>query len=516
MTSSDTHAAPASSALAGVRDLFESTDHKRIGRNYIVIALLAAAAVAVCGALVGFDNGSSSDLLEGAAAQVGAMYLVGLVFVVVVPLMIGIATVVVPLQVGSRAIVFGRLAATGFWCWLVGAILAVYAIAANGGPGGGDRQMVSMFLVAHLLLVVGLLAGAVSLASTILTSRAAGMNMRRVPPFTWSVLVMVTALVVLLPVLAGTLLYNYLNYRYGSNGWGNSDAIVGWVGFAFTPPAIFVYSLPAFGLAVDSVATATGQRLAKRGMVWTGLGLIGLSVLGPATQLSATLGDGFADMSFGDKLSDLIPFAVFNLLPILGAFVVVSLTALALRTKPTVSAPLLFGLIGALLVFAAMVLSAVAHIVDFNLNPSFLEGAWLLGLYGTLLGGLGAVSLWGCKVWGPVIPTKLVAPLVLLGLGGAVVAAGPLVIGGLIDDFSTDANTVSALGHCLMALTVLAFVALLAKTVMSGENAVADPFNGQSLEWVTSSPAPFDNFDYVRTVISPEPLLDLKPSGSDA
>ena len=49
------------------------------------------------------------------------------------------------------------------------------------------------------------------------------------------------------------------------------------------------------------------------------------------------------------------------------------------------------------------------------------------------------------------------------------------------------------------------------------EPAGDDPWGGQTLEWLTSSPAPHDNFAEVPTVMSPEPVLDLRaaPTGSD-
>ena len=43
-----------------------------------------------------------------------------------------------------------------------------------------------------------------------------------------------------------------------------------------------------------------------------------------------------------------------------------------------------------------------------------------------------------------------------------------------------------------------------------GEPAGDDPWDGQTLEWVTTSPAPDDNFVEMPTVMSPEPVLDLR------
>jgi heme/copper-type cytochrome/quinol oxidase subunit 1 len=45
----------------------------------------------------------------------------------------------------------------------------------------------------------------------------------------------------------------------------------------------------------------------------------------------------------------------------------------------------------------------------------------------------------------------------------------------------------------------------------SGDHAGDDPFDGQTLEWATTSPPPADNFAEVFVISSPEPLLDLKP-----
>jgi heme/copper-type cytochrome/quinol oxidase subunit 1 len=62
-----------------------------------------------------------------------------------------------------------------------------------------------------------------------------------------------------------------------------------------------------------------------------------------------------------------------------------------------------------------------------------------------------------------------------------------------------------------MFITVLAFVGLAARSFTKGALAGDDPWDGHTLEWATSSPAPAANFADVHTVASAEPLLDLKP-----
>jgi heme/copper-type cytochrome/quinol oxidase subunit 1 len=64
----------------------------------------------------------------------------------------------------------------------------------------------------------------------------------------------------------------------------------------------------------------------------------------------------------------------------------------------------------------------------------------------------------------------------------------------------------------LVLLAVLAFLALELRSAAKGERAGDDPWNGQTLEWATTSPAPEHNFVDIHVVKSAEPLLDLKPS----
>jgi len=199
--------------LASVADWITTTDHKKIGRLFIGSSLLLLLGVAALGVLLGIERIDATDAMldAGAMPQLFSLYRLVLTFGVVVPFGLGLALTIVPLQLGARSLAFPRLAAAGFWAWLLGTGMVIGSIVANGGPGGGDEHMVQLFLVSMALAVVGLVAAAGSIAVSVLTTRAPGMNMRRVPLFSWSALVYALGLLLALPVLFGVLVLLFVD-----------------------------------------------------------------------------------------------------------------------------------------------------------------------------------------------------------------------------------------------------------------------------------------------------------------
>src|SRR4051812_12118611 len=137
-----------SRAFAGFASWVTSTDHKRIGRLFIGFSLLSVLGIAVVAALLGLEriDPDSSLLSAGSIDQLFSLFRVGLVVLAVVPLALGVCVAIVPLQLGARAMAFPRMAMLGFWTWLAGGVLMIVAYARNGGPGGGDGNMVDLYL----------------------------------------------------------------------------------------------------------------------------------------------------------------------------------------------------------------------------------------------------------------------------------------------------------------------------------------------------------------------------------
>lgn len=514
---------------ASLGDWLTTTDHKKIGRLLIGASMGMLVAVTALGLLLGIEriDATANVIDTDSLPQLFSLYRIVLTFGVVAPFMLGLAVAVVPLQLGARAIAFPRLVATGFWTWLIGAALVIGSIIANGGPGGGDAKMVDLFLASHVVLILGLVVVAISVAASVLTTRAPGMNMRRVPLFAWSALVGSLGLVLLLPVLAGALVLLFVDHRGARTTFGGNDGISRWIQFAFTQPATFVYAVPAFGIAAEVIATATRSRMKLRGVALLGIGLLGSAAVAGVSQVSTPIRADIGNLDATAVINDVLPYALFNLLPVLGAALVLAVGLLALVTnRPKISAALLFSFFGAGLAFVGMLGNAVYLIGDAHLAGTvFEEASWVYVCYGTVLAGLGGVAYWGPKLWGRTMSEGRAIPLALLGALGTVLASLPYFIAGFakqpadntIFDYGGPQNLWNVLitvGHGSMVLTVVAFVALAISSFSGDLSNVAgdDPWDGQTLEWATSSPAPAGNFSDLHAIASAEPLLDLKPA----
>ncbi len=516
----------ASTVASTLADWLTSTDHKKIGRLFVGTALVFGVAVTAIAGLLGIEriDATGNIVTTDSIPQLFSLYRLVLTFGVVAPILLGLAVAIVPLQLGARALAFPRLAAAGFFTWLIGTGLVIGSIAANGGPGGGSAKMVDLFLAAHVLVVVGLVAAATSVATSVLTTRAPGMNMRRVPLFAWSALVGALGLILMLPVLAGALVLLYLDHRGARTTFGGNNGVTTWIRFAVTQPQTFVYVVPAFGLMIEVIATATRSRLKLRGVALIGLGLVGISALAGVSQVSAPLRADFRHLNATQLFNDLVPYALFNLLPVLGAVLVFAVGLLALGSnRPKIGAPLLFGFFGGGLILVGMVANAVYMVGDAQLAGTvFEEGAWIAVCYGGVLAGLGGVLYWSPKLWGSRAGDMRAIPLALLGALGTLLASVPYFVAGFakqpdgstIFDYSGPQNLWNGLataGHALMVVTLVGFIGMAIASFTGDQTKAAgfDLRDGHTLEWAAASPAPADNFADIHTVASAEPMFDI-------
>jgi heme/copper-type cytochrome/quinol oxidase subunit 1 len=516
-------AAPA--ATGGLYGVIGSGDHKVIGRLYLGFSLTFMLVALVVGALVGIERTATdtTEILNGDTLfQVFTLYRVTVLFLFLWPLLVGLALVVVPLQVGSATVAFPRAAAASFWGWLVGSGLVLASFAANGGPGGGRTDMVDLFVLGFGLLIVSLLLATVCLVTTVTSLRADGMTMARVPLFAWSIFVAGVIWLLSFPVLLANLAIFYVDHRYGGRlEFGTNLALYPQLAWAFSPPQIFVFAVPALGIIGDIFPVFARTRPRSHAVAIGAVAFAGILSFGAAVQ------PYFAPGANDDAL-----YVLAGLATPLPYLALAGLWALTLRAggKPRLSSPLHFSVFAVLMLLAGATAAAVRVIDTLDLVGTSFDTAVLnYVVYGTALAAFGGIAYWATKLFGRSLGEGAARLSALVILLGTVVLCVPDLIGGLYDqpdvlepgttvrDGVEALNMVSVAGLVLLALGVLIFVFVVVKaSVGKAPAAEADPWEAHTLEWATASPPAWGNFtSELPAIHSDRPLLDAR-EGADA
>jgi cytochrome o ubiquinol oxidase subunit I len=260
-----------------------STDHKRIGIMYIVLALLML--------VRGFADALMMRLQQSLAIGASQGYLPPehynqifsahgtiMIFFVAMPFIIGFMNFVVPLQLGVRDVAFPTMNNVSFWLTASGALLINLSLfigefARTGwlafpplsekefSPGVG----VDYYLVALQISGVGTVLTAVNFVTTILKIRAPGMSYLRMPVFCWTSLASNLLILAAFPVLTVTLallmLDRYMGFHFFTNdGGGNSMLYMNLI-WVWGHPEVYILVLPAFGIYSEVAATFSGKPL---------------------------------------------------------------------------------------------------------------------------------------------------------------------------------------------------------------------------------------------------------------
>jgi len=467
--------------MSGIGAWIITTDHRRIGRMTIVASAIWLIVVAALGALLGVERitSSSTFLPADAIDQMFVLMQTLASFGVLLPVLYGVAVAVVPDQVGARTIAVARVALFGFYAWLIGVVSMVIAIAANGGPAGGNTQMVDLFMIGLGTTIVGLLATSIALFTTAAAARRPGLGLADASLLSWSSLVGAVAVLLSLPVLLGTVLYVAVDHQYDRLAFGGATSVMSWVGWGFTQPQTFVYAIIAVGLLAQmATSMATGSQ-PLRGAMLVGVGLVAATIVGTVTQTSQTF---VWEGSLFDKLDSFVPYALYNLLPILGTAIVILLALVAVKGgESKLFVPFAPVFLGVGMVFTGMVGNAIQHFESAGVEGTvFGEGATIYVVYGAVLAAWGAVALYGPMWTSRSMSSKTVLGVAGLGFVATILAGLPMYVAGFADqpaaavsDFSYSGpkelfNAVSASGHVLMLVATIAGVLAALKAFSTG------------------------------------------------
>jgi cytochrome c oxidase subunit 1 len=516
--------------------LLRTTDAKQIGLLYLCTAF-------------GFYilGGLMAMLMRGELARPGLQFLsleqynqlftahgTIMLLLFATPILFAFANYIVPLQIGAPDVAFPRLNSLAYWLYLLGGGLVVASFwTPNGGadfgwtayqplsgpvasPGVGPN----MWYMGLVISGLGTILGGVNMITTILTLRAPGMTLFRMPIFTWNILLTSVLILMAFPILAAALLAALADRLVGAHIYDsatNGPLLWQHLFWFFGHPEVYIVALPFFGIITEVIPVFARKALfGYKGMV---AATISITVLSMTVWAHHMFGTGQVLLPFFSYLSYLIAIPTgikfFNWIGSMW------------KGQLTFEAPMLFS-IGFLLTFLLGGLSGVllaSPPVDFHVTDTyFVVAHFHYVLFGTIVFAVFAgVYFWFPKMTGRMLDDrlgKLHFWLTFIGFHTTFLVQHWLGAKGMprrygdylpTDGFTT-LNTVSSIGAFIIGGSTLPFLWNVWKSYRFGPLVtVDDPWGfGNSLEWATTCPPPLRNFESIPRIRSERPAFEAK------
>jgi cytochrome c oxidase subunit 1 len=515
--------------------LLRTTDHKLIGRMYFVTSFIFFAVGGLMALIMRAElaRPGASFLSPEQYNQLFTMHGTVMLLFFATPVVFAFANLVLPLQIGAPDVAFPRLNSFSYWLYLTGALMAMSGFVVPGGPADfGWTAYSPLSDITHTpgagadLWILGLgvsglgtILGGVNMITTVLTMRAPGMTMFRMPIFTWNIFI--TSILVLLafPILTAALLVLYADRQFGAQVFdpANGGALLfQHLFWYFGHPEVYIIALPFFGIVTEIIPVFSRKPLfGYKGMVFATVAIAALSLTVWAHHMYVTGGvllPFFALMTFLIAVPTGIKF--FNWIGSMW------------KGQITFETPMLFS-IGFMVTFLFGGLSGVllaSPPLDFHVSDTyFVVAHFHYVLFGTIVFAVYAgVYFWFPKFTGRYLDErlgKLHFWTTFFGFHGTFLVQHWLGNEGmprryfdyLPGDGFTTLNTISTLGSFLLGASLLPFVYNLYKSYRFGEVVTEDdPWGyGNSLEWATSSPPPRHNFTSIPRIRSERPAFEL-------
>ena len=504
---------------------FTSVDHKKLGIMYFIVALVML--------LRGFSDAIMMRTQLAMAAGDAAGYLppehydqiftahgVIMIFFVAMPMVIGLMNLVVPLQIGARDVAFPFLNNLSFWLFAVSAILVnislvVGEFAKTGwlayaplsgiefSPGVG----VDYWIWALQISGIGTTLTGINFFVTIIKMRTKGMTMFRMPIFTWTSLCANVLIIASFPILTATIalltLDRYLGMHFFTNDFGGNMMMYVNLIWAWGHPEVYILILPAFGVFSEVIATFARKRLfGYATMVWATISITLLSFVVWLHHFF-TMGAGANVNAFFGIITLIIAIPtgvkVFNWLFTMfrGSL---ELTSPVLWTLGFIITFTLGGMTGVMLAVPA---------ANFVLHNSLFVIAHFHNVImgGVVFGMMAGLTYWFPKAFGFTLNEKWGKRSFWCWFIGFYVAFMPLYVlafFGAVRRMQSYANPewqpwmiLAWVGAVIIMLGIICTIIQFWVSIRDRKqnaDVTGDPWNGRTLEWSTSSPAPFYNF----------------------
>ena len=518
----------------GLASFISTVDHKRIGFRYFYTGMLFL----VLGGLEAMAirmqlAGPNLELLTPEAFnQLFSMHGITMMFLFAMPVLSGFGNYFVPLMIGARDMAFPRLNAFGYWVFLAGGVFMYSAFLTGDAPNDGwfnylplaDKSFtpglnIDFYALGLIFLGISTTGGAINFIVTILKLRAPGMTLNRIPIFVWGELAMAFQIIFALPMLTLACILLVLQRKFGFHfydaGAGGDPILWQHLFWIFGHPEVYIVVLPAFGIASAIIPTHARRKMI--GYTYIVLAELGTALIGFGVWVHHMFATGLPQMTMA-----FISAASF-MVAIPSGVQVFAWLATLVSGKIVLRTPMLYilGFIATFVIGGVTGVMFSAIPFDQQVHDTYFVVAHL---HYVLVGGamfpmLAAIFHWGPKMTGRMLDERLGKISFWLVFVGFNLNMFPLHISGILgqprriytyeEGLGWDVyNLMSTVGSGILGLGILAIIVNWYRSKSKGELAGDDPWNGETLEWGTTSPPPHYNFVTVPTVRSREPMWD--------
>lgn len=465
--------------------------------------------------------------------QLMSMHGSTMMFLFVVPILEGVATIVAPAMLGTRDLPFPRLTAFAYWAYLFGGVLMYASFLVGAAPDGGWFAYVPLtgpeyspgvnmdfWLLGLELAEASAIIAAFELIITVLTMRAPGMTLGRLPLFLWAMLVTSAMILFAFMTVLIASVYLELDRKIGTAFFdpelGGSVLLWQHLFWFFGHPEVYIQFLPAAGIVSMIVPAFSRRPLVNYTAVVLALVATGMLSFGLWAHHMFTVGLPDITASFFSALSIVVAIPTG-----LQFFVWI---ATIWRGQVVWRTPMLF-VMGFLVIFLIGGLTGVMVGVapfDWQVHDSYFVVAHF---HYVLIGGVVFPLIAGFYYWMPKITGKLLGEtlgkwnfwLMFIGFN---LAFFPMHLSGFLgmprrvytylEGVGLGGyNLTSTVGAFAFATGVLFFVVNFLHS-LRGPNVGPNPWRASSLEWATASPPPQYIFRKLPIVHGREPLWEQK------
>jgi len=373
---------------------------------------------------------------------------------------------------------------------------------------------------------IGTTLSGVNLIATIVKMRAPGMDMMKMPVFTWTSLCTNVLIVATFPILAATLalltLDRYVGTNFFTNDLGGNPMMYVNLIWIWGHPEVYILILPIFGVYSEVASTFCGKRLfGYASMVYATVVITILSYLVWLHHFF-TMGSGASVNSFFGITTMIISIPtgakIFNWLFTM------------YRGRIRFELPMMW-LLAFMITFVIGGMTGVMLAVppaDFVLHNSLFLIAHFHNVIigGVVFGVFAGIAYWFPKAFGFKLDRFWGVLSFWFWVIGFYVAFMPLYILGLMgvtrrlsrfEDPSLQIwFVIAAFGAVLIALGIACFLIQIGVSILRREqlrDTTGDPWDGRTLEWSTSSPPPAYNFAFTPIIHDLDAYADMKKRG---